>query len=327
VSRVVTWNGRPLAVRPTSSGSLHVVRKLAGPRQIALPDLTAWKFSAESPEAAAGFDDSAWRAADLTAKNSTTKPPAGEPVLTADDYGFHHGDVRYRGRTGSLPDSVSFDYGGGGAGMLQAWVDGVYLGQNVLSTGVASPPTRGTATFAVPAELRGAGDHVLSVMVRNNSHNEDGGVNDAHKEGRGLIGTSLTGVSWRVQGGAATDPVRGPLNNGGLHGERAGWFRPGFNDRSWAARTVPDTTAVAGTSWYRTSFDLRIPAGTDASIGLTIGDPSVPRSGGHYRVLVFPERLEHGAVPRRRRAAAHVRAAQRGARPARPQHAGAGRDQ
>ena len=30
-----------------------------------------------------------------------------------------------------------------------------------------------------------------------------------------------------------------------------------------------------------------MPNGDDASIGLTIGDPTVPRSGGHYRVLIF----------------------------------------
>ena len=30
-----------------------------------------------------------------------------------------------------------------------------------------------------------------------------------------------------------------------------------------------------------------MPAGHDASLGLTIGDPAVPRSGGHYRALIF----------------------------------------
>jgi Beta-galactosidase jelly roll domain len=220
---------------------------------------------------------------------------------------------------------VSFEFGGGGAGLLQAWLDGVYLGQYVLPTNLASPPTRGTATFTVPdplqrVELRpagspkstpccaaplgdgdlgdgdlgdgdlGDGDHVLSVMVRDDSHNEDGGVNDAQKEGRGLIGVSDLGspATWKIQGGAATaDPVRGPLNNGGLYGERTGWSLPGFPDRTWATRPVPDTDAPAGTSWYRTTFDLRVPAGEDASVGLTIGDLSVLRSGGHYRVLIF----------------------------------------
>ena len=194
---------------------------------------------------------------------------------------------------------MTFDYGGGGAGMLQGWLDGQYLGQNVLATGVTSPPTRGTATFAVPTGLRTSGNHVLSVMVRNDSHNEDGGVNDAFKEGRGLISATLTGTggqtlagpTWKIQGNkggeSPSDPVRGPLNNGGLYGERNGWSLPGYPDGGWSTRPVPDPTARPGTAWYRTSFSLSIPATVDASLGLTIGDPSVVRSGGNYRVLVF----------------------------------------
>ena len=294
-ARHITWNGEPVTVRPTGTGSLRTLRQLPGPRPVTLPDLSAavWKYSAESPEAAPAFDDAAWRTADLTSTNSTTKPPAGQPVLTADDYGFHHGDVWYRGHfDGAAPATVSLDFGGGGAGLLQAWLDGTYLGQSVLATGVAAPPTRGTATFTVPAGVGGDGPHVLSVMVRNDSHNEDGGVNDAHKEGRGLIaaafGAATPAVTWKVRGGEATaDPVRGPLNNGGLYGERNGWYLPGYPDRGWADRGVPDTAAPAGTSWYRTTFDLRVPAGDDASLGLTVGDPAVPRSGGHYRVLIF----------------------------------------
>src|SRR5207248_3732653 len=134
--------------------------------------------------------------------------------------------------SGPVPAELSLTYGGGGAGMLQAWLDGRYLGQHVLPSALASPPTSGTATFAVPEELRGDGEHVLSVMVRNNGHNEDGGVNDAHKEGRGLISSSLTGAAWKIRGGVA-DPVRGPLNNGGLDGERAGWSLPGYPDARW----------------------------------------------------------------------------------------------
>jgi beta-galactosidase GanA len=287
-SHVITWNGEFVPTWPTPAGSLRALWPLPGPRPVQLPDLGAatWRYAPESPEAAPGFDDSAWLDADRTATNSTTKPPAGQPVLTADDYGFHHGDVWYRGHaTGPVPDTLTLDYGGGGAGLLQAWLDGHYLGQNVLPTALASPPTRGTATFTVPEDLRGAGPHVLSVMVRNDSHNEDGGVNDAHKEGRGLIAASLP-AAWKIQGGLA-DPVRGPLNNGGLFGERNGWTLPGFPDRGWATHPVPDTGAVPGTSWYRTTFQLSVPRGEDAAIGLTIGDPAVLRSGGHYRVLIF----------------------------------------
>ena len=77
-------------------------------------------------------------------------------MLTADDYGFHHGDVWYRGRftgDGAAPRST-WRYGGGGAGMVQVWLDGAYLGQNVLPTGLARRRPRGTATFTIPAALQ-----------------------------------------------------------------------------------------------------------------------------------------------------------------------------
>ncbi|MGI8716074.1 MAG: beta galactosidase jelly roll domain-containing protein [Solirubrobacteraceae bacterium] len=137
-------------------------------------------------------------------------------------------------------------------------------------------------------------------MVRDDSHNEDGGINDAQKEGRGLIsvvmadatGTATTTpISWKIQGDQGgediTDTVRGPINNGGLYGERAGWYLPGYPDANWPAASVPASSATAGTTWHRTQFGLHIPSVGDASLGLTIGDPSVPRSAANYRALIF----------------------------------------
>lgn len=46
-------------------------------------------------------------------------------------------------------------------------------------------------------------------------------------------------MRWRIQGEAAPDPVRGPLNNGGLYGEREGWHLPGFADRDWEPVAFP----------------------------------------------------------------------------------------
>jgi beta-galactosidase GanA len=210
-------------------------------------------------------------------------------VLTADDYGFHHGDVWYRGRFTGSATRVALRYGGGGSGLLQAWLDGRYLGQNVLSAavtpallaGVMGPVTLGTATFNLHA---GPGRHVLAVMVRNDGHDEDGLVRDTQKEGRGLINASgLPRVQWRIQGGRDTaDPVRGPFNTGGLFGERAGWSLPGFPDAGWQTARLPAAGAVPGTAWYRNTFRLAVPAGDDASLGLSIAP-----SSGDYRALIF----------------------------------------
>ncbi|HEY2671626.1 MAG TPA: beta-galactosidase [Rugosimonospora sp.] len=304
----VTWNGARTPVRRSATGTLISRADLPAPVPVKLPDLSAatWRYSVESPEAQPGFDDSAWAPADRTTTNSTTRPPAGAPVLTADDYGFHHGDVWYRGAyTVTAPDTgpatVSLRYGGGGAGLLQAWLDGTFLGQSELPNAVSSPPTTGTATFTVPAALATPGTHELSVMVRDDGHNEDGGVNDAQKEGRGLISASFAGAdgtplalapTWKIQGDQGgeqiTDPVRGAVNNGGLYGERAGWSLPGYPDAGWPTRAVPDTASVAGTAWYRTTFPLNVSGADDASLGLTIGNPAVPRSAtAHYRALIF----------------------------------------
>src|SRR5205807_3376928 len=57
--------------------------------------------------------------------------------------------------------------------------------------------------------------------------------------------------------------------------------------QTWSTATVPAATAQPGTSWYRTTFRLNIPYQDDASLGITIGDPSTPRSPANYRALIF----------------------------------------
>ena len=44
---------------------------------------------------------------------------------------------------------------------------------------------------------------------------------------------------------------------------------------------------MSGTAWYRTTFSLHIPTVDDASLGITIGDPSTPQSTANYRALIF----------------------------------------
>jgi hypothetical protein len=162
--------------------------------------------------------------------------PSGQPALDMSAYGFHQGDVWYRGRYTAKPDidTLTLHYGAGGAGMLQVWLDGKFLGQHELDGGLPRPITTGVATFKLPAEAQ-SGEHVLSVMVRNNGHNWDLDADDFHKEARGLVSASLSGpgtysfavpIAWKIQGNLGgediQDPVRGNANNGGQYGERHG---------------------------------------------------------------------------------------------------------
>jgi beta-galactosidase GanA len=293
----VWWNGRPVPVTRTASGSLASRAPLSGPPAVPLPALTTWKYATENPEAEPGFDDSGWIVASKTTSASATPVPAGQPVLFMDDYGFHYGDVWYRGSWSAAPGatSVTLNYQTGQVGMFLAWLDGQFLGSGEMPTPTSSQSTTQGWSAAVPLPIPAAGQddgpHVLAVLVRPMSHQEDGGANNAFKQALGLTAVTFSGaapdVTWRIQGTlggeAPADRVRGPLNNGGLYGERSGWYLPGFGDRGWADVTLPNADPRPGVSWYRTEFRLSVPPGADASLGLTITDAAA-RS---YRAQIF----------------------------------------
>ncbi|HEX6468986.1 MAG TPA: beta-galactosidase [Streptosporangiaceae bacterium] len=280
--RAITWNGtRVTTARSTATGAR--TGRLAGPRPVSLPVLTGWRVQRETPEARPGFDDGRWRLADKTATNNPTQP-AAPPVLYADDYGFHHGDVWYRGHftahggeTGASLAAIT-----GRAGNWSAWLNGVFLG----STGDR------THRFDFPAgSVRAGRDNVLAVLVENMGHNEDFNADETHKEPRGLTGATILGsaaqVSWRIQGNLGgediADPARGPMNAGGLFGERNGWHLPGFPDGGWSGVTLPHPDTTPGVAWYRTTFHLDLPRGQDVPMGVKITDDPAR----HYRALLF----------------------------------------
>ncbi|WP_028800962.1 beta-galactosidase [Streptomyces sp. 142MFCol3.1] len=287
----VVWNRRRVKTLATRSGSLRAVRRLPGVPAVPLPALTNWRRAEENPESAAGFDDSSWRTADKKSSFSVTPVPAGQPVLFADDYGFHYGDVWYRGHFASAggAESVSLSYVTGTQGLLMAWLDGEPLGTHRMPVPDRKTVRQGTweATATFPVEPGTRGPHVLSVLVRRMQHDEDGAARDTHKVARGLTAVSFAGASpaltWRIRGERAPDPVRGPLNNGGLYGERHGWHLPGFADAGWKDVDLPRSERRQGVVWYRSDFRLAVDTRVDASIGLTLTDDPARA----YRVQIF----------------------------------------
>ncbi|GHG60115.1 beta-galactosidase [Streptomyces capoamus] len=290
----LVWNGRKLPTRVTLSGSLMTTGMLPDTPEVRLPELGGWRMRTENPEAGPGFDDSSWRLADRTTSFSTTAVPDGQPVLFADDYGFHYGDVWYRGTLTDTSgvEEVSLAYSTGTQGLLMAWLDGEPLGTHRMPVPDKSVTIRKgtwaeTAVFPVRERLRSPGRHVLSVLVRRMQHDQDGKALDTHKAARGLTAVTFKGASprvrWRIQGAGAPDPVRGPLNNGGLYGEREGWHLPGFRDRDWEEASFPRAARYQGVTWYRTTFRLSVPADVDASVGLVLDDDPYRA----YRAQIF----------------------------------------
>ncbi|MFN3304984.1 MAG: beta-galactosidase [Roseateles sp.] len=301
------FNGQALAASAQDQ-SLVARATLPGPVAVQLPDLMqqAWTRRFDSLEADPKFDDSTWRKADATvsAANVYTATDKGQPVLAMSDYGFHTGDVWYRGRfttTATQPLQLELFFGGGGAGMIQVWVDGQFIGQQDLDTGRPFPET--TDTFHATLKNLAPGEHVIAVVVRNNAHNWDLFADDVHKEARGLISASLTPkggtrfgtpIAWKIQGNKGgediADLVRGPKNNGGLHGERMGWhlpIDPAKPQDGWSATQASAAPPAPGTYWLRTNFKLDLPPGHDVQLGLAFGDTTKPRSERENRALIF----------------------------------------
>ena len=91
--------------------------------------------------------------------------------------------------------------------------------------------------------------------------------------------TKLNVDVWKIQGNAGgqknIDPVRGPLNEGGLYGERLGWHLPGFDTESWEhSSPLEDGIKKAGIKWFTTTFALQIDKDLDVPIGVELGAPA-----------------------------------------------------
>lgn len=282
----VTWNGQPVTSTRQADGSLKF--SVGGPPAVKLPALTNWKFAFESPERLPSFDDSSWVPADHTTTNNPN-PPGSLPVLYEDDYGFHHGDVWYRGHftaTGNETGITIDGEGGSPAGMWSAWLNGALLGTEAS----------GSHTFRFPpGVLRKGADNVIAVLVYDSGHDECGAPCGSFQNPRGIRTATLTGgstpITWRIQGNLGgeqpVDSARGPLNVGGLYGERHGWYLPGYPDATWRPVSLPDRWSARGlppgVGWYRTTFMLNLPPRTDVPLGLQISDTPNYR----YRAEIF----------------------------------------
>ncbi|GAA4135107.1 beta-galactosidase [Actinomadura keratinilytica] len=288
----MTVNGAPVAARRTAAGTL--TGRVPGPARVRLPELTGWRTAPGAPEARPDFDDRDWTVADRTATVSPIKPKT-LPVLYADDYGFHHGHVWYRGRFTATGEETEVRLNAitGKGGSYQVWLNGRYLGSAAggeqKDSDAPVNPDPGPGSFAIPSGLLTKGrTAVLSVLVENMGHNDDWTADDVrHKQPRGLVGASVTGASgpitWKIQGASGTDRVRGPLNNGGLYGERTGRHLPGYPDRSWTPASPAGRAVDAGVTWYRTGFRLDLPKGHDVPLTLRFGGGS----GAAHRVLIY----------------------------------------
>lgn len=304
----IVWNGQELSASQTAYGTYTADIPGTEARTVSLPSLDTWASADSLPEAQPNFDDSAWVICNKTSTLSPIKPYT-LPVLFASDYGYYPGAKIYRGYfTGSNFTSVNISASGGLAFGWNAWLNGVLVGGD---PGNASLPTTTQVLELPPSALQKSnGTNVLTVVVDYHGHDQTSTAKGVENP-RGILGAQLlpgttttdTGFTlWKIQGNAGgsanIDAVRGPMNEGGLYGERLGWHLPGFSPASsypsslgdWDESTPLDGLDSSGIRFYVSSFALDVGDDLDAPLGLSFSSPA----GTVARVMFWVNGYQYG---------------------------------
>ncbi|KAJ4326451.1 hypothetical protein N0V94_000126 [Neodidymelliopsis sp. IMI 364377] len=295
----ISWNGQDLATTKTPYGSLTAEIMGAQDRQIDLPVLTGFKAANSAPEISPSYDDSNW----VVANKSTTLgkvKPLTLPVLFSSDYKFYTGAKIYRGYfSGKNAAALNITVQGGAAAGWNAWLNGQPIGYNPGNATLWS--TTALVKFN-NVTLKDEGN-VLTVITDYTGHDQTSTGPSGAQNPRGILGaqlltansTKLNFVQWKIQGNAGgeknIDPVRGPLNEGGLYGERLGWHLPGFDTENWeSASPIENGVEGAGIRWFTTTFDLSIDKDLDVPIGIELG----AADGTVARVQLYVNGYQYG---------------------------------
>lgn len=300
----IIWNGLSRPATKTPYGSYRATIPGAENRTISLPVLKEWQSADSLPETDPKYDDSNWVACNkTTTKNPYT--PATLPVLYSSDYDYHVGAKVYRGYfDGDSSTAVDITASGGLGFGWDAWLNGVHIGGNV---GDGSHTTT-SESLALPRDALLPKDNVLTVLVDYHGHDQASTAKGLMNP-RGILSAALspnkTGTGfkqWKLQGNAGggagnIDPVRGPMNEGGLYGERMGWFLPGFDPSSSSSpstkfdtSTPLDGISAPGVRFYTTSFTLDIDDDLDMPLGISFSAPA----GTQARVMFWINGYQYG---------------------------------
>lgn len=277
------WNGESTTFTKTSYGSL--IANISGPDSYELPALSGWKTQASLPERFANYSatSEAWVAAD--------------EGLYVDLYGPHYGFSLWRGTFNGSATGGVFSVQGGRGFAFSAFLNGEQVGSYAGDAAQAS----GSLTVSFEnATVVDDGENVILLVQDNTGHDEGGAATNP----RGILNATLTGtdeddvsIQWRLAGTAGApanktvDAVRGPYNEGGLLAERLGWHLPGFDAAAWAVGSPSEGVREATVQFYRTSVDLDVPAGHDASIVFTLSSNSTT---GRLRALLYVNGYQYG---------------------------------
>ncbi|KAI8629795.1 glycoside hydrolase family 35 protein [Xylariaceae sp. FL1651] len=303
------WNGKNLPFTSTRYGLFTA--QLKGPISYSLPALRGWKSADSLPEIQINYDASgiAWKVANHNSTPNPTPPASNNPVLYVDDYGIHAGSHIYRATfksTQEPPAGVFLNVTGGLAFGYSAFVNSKFVGSWL---GLSYVDKQGIDLSFQNVTLESDSDNILVVLMDNSGHDQRAEALNP----RGITNATLLGPGnysfseWRIAGTATgeslLDPVRGPLNEGGLYAERVGMHLPGYPDSDWISwPTNNSILAVEGASVrvFRTVTALHIPGGIDVSISFRLTAPSnvtytsTTGKTNQLRALLFVNGYQYG---------------------------------
>ncbi|KAF3903977.1 Beta-galactosidase [Arthrobotrys entomopaga] len=229
------------------------------------------------PEISGNYDDSKWVTADNTYTPNPTKPTT-PVVLYASDYGFHSGNILWRGHfTASGGENIfNLTIQGGNAFGYSVWDNDKYLG----SFAGSAEPSADNGSYALTAWMKGS-SHVITILQDHMGLEQSWfGGQENFKLTRGLSDYSFGGATptlkyWKVTGNLGgekfVDWARGGLNEGGLFAVRKGYHLPGLDDSAWASKSPLKGLTGPGVELYRAVFDLNVPDGVDYPMSVDIG--------------------------------------------------------
>ncbi|KXH35121.1 glycosyl hydrolase family 35 [Colletotrichum simmondsii] len=299
----ITWNGKKLELL-SREGNVFTA-KIEGPAKFEVPALGPWKVHDSLPEIATDYEatSDSWVAATKTNTSNTVKPASNNPVLYVDEYDIHVGNHIYRATfptSDSAPTGVFLNVTGGLAFGYSVWLNSEYVGSYLGLSYLGADASE--FSFA-NATLAKTGDNVLVVIMDNSGHD----LREAALAPRGITNATLLGPDaanykfseWKIAGTAGRndliDPVRGPINEGGLYAERVGAHLPGYPDADWesfdsanGSLSVPD----AGIRIFRTVVPLDVPAGLDVSISFRL--TAATDDTNRLRALLFVNGYQYG---------------------------------
>ncbi|KAF1951789.1 hypothetical protein CC80DRAFT_597237 [Byssothecium circinans] len=300
-AKTISWNGVVLSTETSPYGSL--IARIPGTEDqtISLPVLAGFKAADSLPELKATYDDSRWAIANKTTTLSPVRPIT-LPVLFSSDYKFYTGAKIYRGYfSGTSATALNLTVQGGLAAGWNVWLNDQAIGYHPGNASLTS--TTATISFG-NVTLKDTGN-VITVVTDYNGHDQTSTGPAGAENPRGILGAQLLGSAsnsswlvfdqWKIQGNAGgetnVDRVRGPMNEGGLYGERLGWHLPGFDTSAWeSASPVTDGINGAGIRWFTTTFNLGIDEDLDVPLGIEVG----AIEGTVARVLLFVNGYQYG---------------------------------